>query len=102
MKFIPSAENPLVGKYIAEGDEHAVLTGPIVGDVTLQDGTRYNVSDYAIGVQPEHADEVRHLIAERFLAEGHPHHNDENPFAHTPLERFADYTPHPDNTTLGA
>lgn len=88
------------GVYVAEGDEHAVLTGPITGPVTLQDGTVYNVSDFAIGVPPEHVDEVRHLIAERYQAEGHPHHAPDRPFTHTPQEGFEEYVPHPDNYTL--
>lgn len=100
MKFIPSKEDPRVGTFIAEGDEHAILTGPIVGDVTLQDGTRYGVTDFCIGAPAEHVDEIHHLIAERYVAEGHPHHDEDTPFTHVANPKFADYVPHPDNTTL--
>ena len=54
----------------------AVLTGPIQGSVTVADGTTYNVSNPLIEVQEQHAEEVAHLIGQRYADEGHP--TDEN------------------------
>jgi len=63
MKFTPAS---------VEG-EHVVLTGPITGTVTLDDGTVVDVSAPVIGVDtPEQADEVAHLIGLRYADEGHP------------------------------
>lgn len=55
-----------------ESDGHVVLTGPIRGTVTTGDGTTYDVSEVAVEVHPDHADEVAHLIGKRYEAEGHP------------------------------
>ena len=58
--------------YVAGPGEVAVLTGPVSGAVTLEDGTRYPVGPELIGVPPEHVDEVLHLIAQKHVEEGHP------------------------------
>jgi hypothetical protein len=49
---------------------------------------------------PEEVAEVAHLIGERYQAEGHPHHDPEDPFVHTPHPDFADYRPHAANKSL--
>jgi hypothetical protein len=52
---------------------HAVLTGPIRGTVTLEDGTVVDVRPEIVYVEThEQAKEVAHLIGERYAAEGHP------------------------------
>jgi hypothetical protein len=48
----------------------ALLTGPITGLVVTEDGTEYNVTDGAIGVQLEHLDEVNAKIKAHHNAEG--------------------------------
>lgn len=64
MKFTP-------GKIESTG--HVVLTGPIQGTVTLEDGTVVDVSPVAVEVgSPEEAAEVAHQIGLRYAAEGHP------------------------------
>jgi hypothetical protein len=88
------------GNYVAEPHEHVVLTGPIAGTVTTQDGTTYDVSAAAVSVDPDHAAEVAHLIGSRYAAEGHPNHDERTPFVYNAPDEFADYQPHPDNDTL--
>lgn len=63
--------------------EHVVLTGPIQGTVTLEDGTVYDVSGVAVEAPLEHHDEIAHLIGLRYAAEGHPDHTPDNPFVYT-------------------
>lgn len=61
---------PVVGK-------HVLLTGPIIGDVTIEhDGQEitYNVSPFAIVVDEDHRQVVADAIAERYATEGHPLH----------------------------
>jgi hypothetical protein len=77
-------------------DGHVVLTGPISGTVTTEDGTTYDIGPDLIEVaSPQHALEVSDLIGQRHEADGHPLHNDENPFVHTPsaLTHNTDGTP---------
>lgn len=63
--------------------EHVVLTGPIRGTVTLEDGTTYDVSPFAVEAPLEHHDEIAHLIGLRYAAEGHPDHDADTPFVYT-------------------
>lgn len=58
------------GSVVSDG--HVVLTGPITGTVTTDDGTTYDVSAVAVEVPDEHAAEVAHLIGQRYADEGHP------------------------------
>jgi uncharacterized membrane-anchored protein len=51
---------------------HAIITGPITGQVTLDDGTAYNVTPGVIEVPDEHAAEVAHLISTQYAEHGHP------------------------------
>ncbi len=84
-------------------DKHVVLTGPIQGTVTLQDGTVVDVSPVAVEVHDEAtAAEVAHLVGLRYAAEGHPDDVDVDPetgekiqrdFAYEAPEQFTDYTP---------
>ncbi len=55
---------------------HAIITGPITGAVTTDDGTEYNVTPGVIEVADEHAAEVAHLISTQYATFGHP--TDEN------------------------
>lgn len=71
-------------RYHFHSDGHVVYSGPITGHVETADGTRYDVSDHFVEVHPGHADEVAHLIGERYAAEGHPRHTDGTPFVHEP------------------
>lgn len=66
-----------------ESDGHVVVTGPIYGQVTTEDGTSYDVSDAVIEVaSPEHATEVARLVGVRHAEIGHPKHDTDNPFMH--------------------
>lgn len=57
---------------------HVVLTGPITGLLTLEDGTVVNVSPTAIEVTgQEQADEISFLIGEHWVKHGHPDDVDE-------------------------
>lgn len=61
---------------------HAVLTGPIKGSVTLDDGTEIDVSPALITVEtPEQAAEVAEKVGQRYATEGHP--NVPEGFVHT-------------------
>lgn len=71
------------GKIIGE---HVVLTGPIQGSVTLDDGTSYDVSGFAVDAPLEHHAEIAHLIGLRYAAEGHPDHDADTPFVYTTPE----------------
>lgn len=51
---------------------HVLLTGPITGTVTLDDGTVVDVTQPVIAVTDEQAAEIAHKIGERYAAEGHP------------------------------
>lgn len=66
-----------------ESDGHAVITGPIYGQVTTEDGTAYDVSDAVIEVQsPEHAAEISRLIGQRHAEQGHPKHTPDSRFVY--------------------
>lgn len=79
---------------------HVLLTGPIRGTVTLASGKEIDVRPDQIEVDPAEAAEIAHLIGERYAAEGHPHHDPDEPFVHIPHPDFADYAPHADNQSL--
>ena len=50
-------------QYDSDDPAKAVLiTGPAIGDMTVGDGTSYNVSEGASEVDPAHVDELCHLI----------------------------------------
>jgi len=77
---------------------HLVLTGPIQGAVTLEDGTTYDVSPAVIEVDEEHRAEVAALVGQRYAEEGHPDHWETDqetgerrqmPFKYTPPEEQA-------------
>jgi hypothetical protein len=73
------------GSLAYKSDGHVVLTGPIQGHVTTEDGTRYHVGPDVIEVASQaHAVEVANLIGARHANEGHPSHDDAVPFVHTP------------------
>lgn len=81
--------------------DHVVLTGPIKGTVTLQDGTEIDVRPIEIFVDTlDEAEEVAHLIGERYAAEGHPSHDPGDEFVHIAHPKFASYKPHAANLTL--
>ncbi len=62
---------------------HAVLTGPIRGAVTLDDGREVDVTPAVIYVEsPAVAEQVADAIGDRYALEGHPHHTDGVPFKH--------------------
>lgn len=66
---------------------HAVMTGPVQGQVTLADGTVVDVSPGVVLVDtPEQAAEVADLIGKRYQSEGHPSHDADRPFVYTPPE----------------
>lgn len=63
--------------------QHAVLTGPIRGSVTLADGTEVDVQPDVVYLDTlDQAHEVAHLIGERYAAEGHPQHAHGDKFVH--------------------
>lgn len=85
------------GSIVAEPHEHVVLTGPISGTVTTEDGTVVDVSAAGVVVAEDKVDEVAHLIGLRYAAEGHP----ENPdFTYDVPKDLAKYEPHADNSTI--
>lgn len=75
MKYIPGS---------IEGD-HVLLTGPITGTVTLDDGTEVDVSQPVIAVTDDQAAEIAEKIGLRYAAEGHPDdvELDDNPDSET-------------------
>jgi hypothetical protein len=85
-----------------ESDGHVVLIGPLTGDVTLADGTTIDVSPVAVEVATvEEADEVAHLVALRYVEEGHPDDVEvtedgveQYPFDYVAPEALADYQPY--------
>lgn len=61
-----------------------VYTGPnINGNVTLPDGTVYDVSEHYIEVEPGHDGLLSHVLGMKFQDDGHPLHGPEEPFVHT-------------------
>lgn len=81
---------------------HAVLLGPIKGHVVLQSGKHVEVNADRIEVSTlEEAQEIAHLVGERYAAEGHPLHAPDEPFVHhVTHEKFKTYQPHVGNKTL--
>lgn len=83
--------------YHYHSDGPLVMTGPVTGQVRLPDGTVYDVSEPFIEVAPGHELALSDAIAERHVRDGHPRHDAEHPFVHTPSTlthdgstRFAD------------
>lgn len=69
--------------YVAEEGERVVITGPIVAQLTMEDGTVYDVSDPVIAVEDKHHDELVDAIGDHYEAAGHPHMTDPSvPFVH--------------------
>lgn len=90
MKYTP----PTQGIIVADEGEHVVLTGPIKGSVTLADGTTVDVGDpHVVMSSPEQAAEVAHLVALRYVAEGHPHDVETDPETGELVQRPFDYQP---------
>ena len=58
---------------MAKKETFAVLTGPITGEITLDDGTTYDVSPYVVQVESaEHAKVLAHRIGAHYERHGHP------------------------------
>lgn len=56
-----------------QAETFAVLTGPITGEITLDDGTTYDVTPYAVEVKSaEHAQILAHRIGVHYEQNGHP------------------------------
>ena len=54
-------------------DTHAVLTGPITGEITLDDGTTYDVTPFVVYVDSAaHAEVLAHRIGSHYERHGHP------------------------------
>lgn len=76
--------------------QHALITGPITGLLTLQDGTVVNVTPDVIEVaDQDQADELSFLIGEHWVKHGHPDDIDETedgpvqrPFVHDHPAKF--------------
>ena len=69
-------------------DRPVVFTGPIKGEITLTDGSTYNVSDdYVEADSHEAAGELSHYIGLRHESEGHPGHTEDEPFVHVCTEQ---------------
>jgi hypothetical protein len=92
-----------------EVPQFAVITGPVVGEFTLADGTVYDVSsDAGVPVESqEHADELMYLIGLHHEKHGHPRHDRSKPFkmdrTDPKVKKFhanKSYRIHPDNTQL--
>lgn len=64
--------------------EFAVITGPIVGEVTLPDGSTLDVSDPVVYCESEEAaKQIAAAIGESYAANGHP---TDPTFTYTPPE----------------
>lgn len=68
--------------YIAEDGETLVFTGPIVANLTMSDGTVYDVTDTFVPVADEHHDELVLAIGDHYAENGHPHHAPGAVFVH--------------------
>lgn len=79
--------------------EHVLLSGPIQGLITLDDGTVVNVSPDQVDVDHLSADQVEelaHKVSLHYYEHGHPEDIEEGedgpvqrPFHYEPPERFA-------------
>lgn len=74
-----------------ESDGHVLLTGPVYGQITTDDGTSYDVSDAVIEIDPAHAGELAHKIGVRHEEHGHPDHGPDNPFVHECSEHCGEF-----------
>lgn len=64
-------------------DKHAVGTGPIHTDITLDDGTVVDCRpDWALVDTEEQRDELLHKIGLYYQEHGHPHHDADTPFTY--------------------
>lgn len=72
--------------------EHVVLTGPITGAVTLEDGSTVDVSPAAISAgSPEQAAAIAHAVGLRYAEEGHPDDVEADPKTGKLVQRPFDY-----------
>ena len=63
--------------------QHAVMTGPIRGSVTLADGTVVDCRPDVVYVDTlEQAQELAGLIGDHYADRGHPLHDDGDAFVH--------------------
>lgn len=78
--------DPVTGTNNFKSDGIVVFVGPdITGHVTLDDGTRYNVTPHVVEVaSEEHAAALAHEVGKRFANEGHPQHEDGDAFVYLP------------------
>lgn len=58
--------------YVPADDEIALFTGKIVADITLDDGTTYDVTDPFVGVKDHHHDALVNAIGDWYETYGHP------------------------------
>lgn len=80
--------------------EHVVLTGPITGTVTLDDGTVVDVTQPVVGVEsPERAAEIAHAVGLRYAEEGHPDDIEVDEESGELVQRPFDYVAPEDNTS---
>jgi hypothetical protein len=77
-------------------DQHAVVVGPIKGEVTLKDGTSIDVSPDVVMVDSlDKAQQVADLVADRYANEGHPQHMYTGvPFKHDKAQSKKNYAAH--------
>lgn len=70
--------------YRYESDQPLIYVGPYVaGEVTLDDGTVYDVSQDVVEAPLEHHGQISHHVGMKLEREGHPLHKDpETPFVH--------------------
>ena len=72
---------------------HVLLTGPISGNVQLEDGTVVDVSNPFIEVSDDQAEEIAHRISMRYYEEGHPDDVEPDPETGQLVQRPFDYQP---------
>lgn len=82
-------------------ERHVMITGPIKGVVTLEDGTEVNVTPNEVDVTHltnEQVEEAAFLVGERYRVEGHPDDKEydedegtfvQRPFVHDVPKKFA-------------
>jgi hypothetical protein len=73
-----------------ETDGHALITGKVYGNFTMEDGTVYDVSDPVIEIDPKHAGEIAHKIGVHHEENGHPDHKEGEPFVHECTDHCGD------------
>ncbi len=92
--------DPETGQKNVFSDGHVVFTGPHIQGHVMVDGEKVNVTpEFIEADSQEHAIKIANAIGEHFALNGHPLHDDDNPFVHVPLELPAETVADPATPT---